>query len=750
LNPLSTKCDPLADHNLCTECAVPGDPHFEQSLTMINCMPGNQNCRKYNHENPENSRCLIENRSWPSTQNVCIYSIGKPKDVISEGSFASVSGCECCPILEGSDFCQAHSLYVIGSRSSVSSPSPHYYGYDSEYSGAETEIHCYDPSSDSQEFELAEHMPVFVDAQINAMTGIESLRSNCKASSDELKQNILCGSAINTLKQIPVKYFYPDTGHRKLKFFKTEDDSTAAVIKESHSVEVLGSYCMKQFSNILNNPVFLKSSAPSGLTSTEDLGTDSGSEDCRHLSGISDRIKSNGCSDEFVSNNLTPTSENRKFSVLIEKPYNVNKTIRRRKHSTDKLQAAENEDEVPERSAVKFVALQNNEVLDSNRNERQFNNRKEPSEMNLIIGNNDNTNLSSKAGENSRGGAISSHKSSTMTTHNSCACKTTAKNLVIRSLSQSELISRANSVTDNIHSNKVCEVGDKNNSIASLDDACTTHQTNPANPIMQEIYSSWISSGNKKASESVYIEKSSNSRLSDGSNGKDALSCVSLISDLLEIRSLPEGKVSYIISDEANNRYVPDVEVSIVDNAANLELSNCCKSTKKSTHMGHKRKSISNGNVIGSMVDLVVSKDSGSPEQHSYVEFEYCKKPVTHRQPVVDIHADNGDANFYPLLMSHALTPSQFIMTTNLDLQQHTNSAPMTNEKWNVPLPGNEYSDYGSSSGGGGGQRMEIHHSGAQGANSSSGSKRNTFTRSLSNADVPSDEKAGKCKNELV
>ncbi|PNF29315.1 hypothetical protein B7P43_G07820 [Cryptotermes secundus] len=51
-------------------------------------------------------------------------------------------------------------------------------------------------------------------------------------------------------------------------------------------------------------------------------------------------------------------------------------------------------------------------------------------------------------------------------------------------------------------------------------------------------------------------------------------------------------------------------------------------------------------------------------------------------------------------------------------------------------------SDYGSSSGGGGGQRMEIHHSGAQGANSSSGSKRNTFTRSLSNADVPSDEKA--------
>jgi len=43
-----------------------------------------------------------------------------------------------------------------------------------------------------------------------------------------------------------------------------------------------------------------------------------------------------------------------------------------------------------------------------------------------------------------------------------------------------------------------------------------------------------------------------------------------------------------------------------------------------------------------------------------------------------------------------------------------------------------------------------MHHSGAQGANGSSGSKRNTFTRSLSNADVPPDEKAGKFKNVLI
>jgi hypothetical protein len=45
---------------------------------------------------------------------------------------------------------------------------------------------------------------------------------------------------------------------------------------------------------------------------------------------------------------------------------------------------------------------------------------------------------------------------------------------------------------------------------------------------------------------------------------------------------------------------------------------------------------------------------------------------------------------------------------------------------------------------------MGMHHSGAQGANNISGSKRNAFTRSLSNTDVPPEEKAGKFKNVLI
>jgi hypothetical protein len=57
-------------------------------------------------------------------------------------------------------------------------------------------------------------------------------------------------------------------------------------------------------------------------------------------------------------------------------------------------------------------------VHDSSRNERQFNNRKEPSEINFIIGSTESMNLSSKAGENSRNGIISSQKGSAMTTYN--------------------------------------------------------------------------------------------------------------------------------------------------------------------------------------------------------------------------------------------------------------------------------------------------------------------------------------------
>jgi hypothetical protein len=61
---------------------------------------------------------------------------------------------------------------------------------------------------------------------------------------------------------------------------------------------------------------------------------------------------------------------------------------------------------------------------------------------------------------------------------------------------------------------------------------------------MPEMYCNFISSNSKKASGSVYITILCSSRLSDASNDKDSLTCVSLISNLPEIRSSPEGKVS--------------------------------------------------------------------------------------------------------------------------------------------------------------------------------------------------------------
>jgi hypothetical protein len=721
------KCNPLPNLNPCRECPVPGHVHLKKNLTMINLVPSYHNCRKYNHENADNSVCLTKSRPQPSAQNLCLCSVAKPKDKISEDSLVSVSGCEGCAIFDDSNCCQTHNVNVIGSRCTLSSPGPHYYGYDSEYSGAETEIHCSDPSFENQSFEVADQIPIYVDVQMKAMAGAESLESDFRTTNSEE----FCGSTINTLKQVPMKYFYPETEHRRLKFLKTEDDSIAAVIKESHSVEVLGSYSMKQCNNVRNDTVFLTCSVPSGLTSTEDdLGVDLGAEDGGYLSSVSDKINAGGVSDEIVNNNLTPESKSRRSSVVKEEePHDLNKTIRTETCLTGNSHAVENADEISERSASKCIAFKDDDVLGSIRNISQFNSRKEQSELNLSIGKNDSTNFSCDASENDRGSAIAIQRNSTMIMHNSPVCATSPKNSIVHSQSQSEFIRYASSVTDNVNNKNGYEIEGENHIPTSLDDACTIHQTNPISSVMPETYCSLISNANRKG-------KSCNSSLVGENTCKDALS--------------PEGKVGCRDPDEDNNRCSTDSKCPVVGHVDNLKYFDYCKIRKKSTNAGHERVSISNGNAVGSDVDSVVHKNSSLPKQHSYSEFAYCKGTIIHKQPVVDSHADNDDANCYSLLMSHGVTPSQLTVTTNSESEQHTCSALMTNEKWNVLLPDNGYSDYGSSSGGGGGQRMAIHHSGAQGANSSSGSKRNAFTRSLSNADVPPDEKAGKHENELV
>jgi hypothetical protein len=179
--------------------------------------------------------------------------VGKPK----RDSFVSVSGCECCTIFKGSDFCHAHNLNVIGSRCLLlSRPSPHYYGYDSEYSGADTEMHCSDYSFDRKNPEVVDQILVCVDVQVNKMSGAKSSESNFKVTgSKELKQSIFHGSKISTLKDVHVKYFCPETECTRLKFMETEDDSFTTVVRESHSVEVLGSYSTEQSSSTGNNSV---------------------------------------------------------------------------------------------------------------------------------------------------------------------------------------------------------------------------------------------------------------------------------------------------------------------------------------------------------------------------------------------------------------------------------------------------------------------------------------------------------------
>jgi hypothetical protein len=673
-----------------------------------------------------------------------------------EDSFMSVPGCECCAIIKGSNFCHAHNLNVIGPTDSFLRPCHHYYGYGIEYSGAETQMHCSNFSFQSQSSEVADKIPICVDVQVNTMTRTKSSESKFKVtSSEELKQNILCGSKSSTLKEVPVKCLCSENECGRLKFMKTEDDNITAVITESHSVEVLGTYSTKQVSNTRNNTVFLKSSAPCGLSfSKENFGRGSNTKDGGYFSSVSDKINADSCLDEAVSSNPTPASESRSSEFVEDIPDKLNTTLTTINCSTDKPCAVENEEkgEILERSVNKYVALKDYGVLGCSGNENRLNNRKEQSELNITVGsndsaddscrNNDNTDVCFGAGGSDRDSAISSQRNSEMGTHIFSLCAASPRNLIGHSLSQSELISMAGSITGNITSDSHCEIGDKKYICTSLYDAYTLHETSSVSH-MSEIYSSWISSGNRKASVSTCSEKSCNSRLPDDANSKNALSCVPLISELLEVRSPPEGKLGYRNFDEDNNRYFTDSEAFPVDNIGNLELLDYCKTNKGTNNVGEESASISNFNSVGSTVDFNVNRNSSFPEQLTYIEFAYCKSPMIHKQPVADSHAKNVDANFSPLLMPHAVTPSQSVMTANLELQQQTRSA------LNGPLPCNECSDYGSSSGGGGGQRMAIHHSGVQGANSSSGNKRNTFTRSLSNADVPPDEKAGKHINEM-
>lgn len=734
------KCDPLTNNNACTGCSVPRHPHLKQNLTMINVIPSNQNCRNYNQECVDSDQHLTKNRPQTSTQNLCLHSVGKPKD----DSFVSVSGCEFCANLRSSNFCRAHNLNVIGPTGSFSRPCPHYNGCDCEYSGTETEMHCSNSSFYTQRSEIADEIPTCVGVQINTVTDAKSQESNFRVTrSEKLKQSIFCGSKIISLKEVPVKYFCPETEHRRLKFMKTEDDSINAVIRASHSVEVLGSYNTNQVSNTRNNTVFIKSSEPCGLSSLkEDLGKNSNIDDDDDDNSVSDKINADSFSDKVVSR--SPTSESISSVFMEDVPHKLNTTVRTMKCLTNKSCDVENDeqDEIPERSASKCAVFKDEEVLGCNRNENLLNNKKEQSEVSITVGNNNSADFSCGARECDRDSAIASRRNSEMTAHNNSLCATSTRNLLGHSVSQSELISLAGSIVGNINSKTSCDIIDKNHISAPLYDVCTVRQTNLVS-CMPEIYSSWISSGNKTASVSICSEKSCNSRLPDDSTSKDALSCLPLISEMLEIRSPLEGKAGYRNSDEDNNTYFIDSENSIDDNVGDLELFDYRKNNKKISNVGHESVIISNCNNVGSTLEINVSKDRGFPEQHSYVEFAYCKSPMIHKQPVADSQTETVDANCYPLLMSYAVTPLQPIMTANLELQ-HTHSAR------NGLLPCNECSDYGSSSGGGGGQHMAIHHSGAQGANSSSGSKRNIFTRSLSNADVPPDEKAGECKNELV
>ncbi|PSN28948.1 hypothetical protein C0J52_28140 [Blattella germanica] len=652
-----------------------------------------------------------------------------PNDSVVICSAAPIPGCECCPISASSKCDQVSgncsNLNVIGSKCSLASPSPHYYGYDSEYSGAETEIHCSDRSFDSQSFDNTDQTPINADVPMDTSTTHNTNKGPADSSSieEELQDKLMCNPNINTSENMSgtKRSFgnHSDEEKEEGNFLKIDDDSVATVLRESHSVEVLGSYSTQKMANSKDSNMFFKCSAPSRSAPNEgEVVNDSGAEDGGYLSSVSDRINADSCSDEVSSNHI---DKNDRFLIALqetdveeelslEEAQTIINTLNRT--NTGNKTVVFKGDGI--KTGKRFSPLENNSEQNSGR-------------------------ADCETGDNDHDSAISSRRSSTLTTSKTPFTLSDINPSIMSpdSVNQSKLINWEDSMLYDIDSEK-CE-----NHIISLHDVTDSCQSDSS--ILPVIYSNCISSVKRKPSLSTCSEESCSSKVLDNNICRESLSCLSLITESLEPRTPPEGKVECRNIecrniDVQSSRFFDEDSVLDLDKIAPYFEYCQLKNDKITAEVDCKRLSISNCEA------LINTNSCDTPEQNDYIEFSYCRCSTVEKQPVDDSCTNKGDANCLPLLMSHAVTPSpskpQNNTSIDLELQQHNKSSLMINKKMDDSASANECSDYGSSSGGGGGQRMTSHHSGAQGANSGSGSKRNNFTRSLSNADVPPDEKA--------
>nr|CAD7439312.1 unnamed protein product [Timema bartmani] len=168
---------------------------------------------------------------------------------------------------------------------------PHYYGYDSEYSGAETEIHCSDRSFDSQSLDMLDHCTTKVQNR-GTVTGFQlDRKKDITSFHNKMNQPSFNTNALKTggLRE--------HTTHSKQQVIRPEPftEINNKAVKSSlgdkgkmwHSVEVLGSYYPKQEAN---ESFLLVCNSSSVQENQRNTPSDSGVEDGELLNGVSNKL----------------------------------------------------------------------------------------------------------------------------------------------------------------------------------------------------------------------------------------------------------------------------------------------------------------------------------------------------------------------------------------------------------------------------------------------------------------------------
>nr|CAD7569270.1 unnamed protein product [Timema californicum] len=169
---------------------------------------------------------------------------------------------------------------------------PHYYGYDSEYSGAETEIHCSDRSFDCQSLDVLDHCTTEVQNrgavmcfQLDRKKDITSFPNKINQPSfnntSALKTAGLREYTTQSKQQVIRPEPFPEINNKAVK------QSLGDKGKMCYSVEVLGSYYPKQEAN---ESFLLVCNSSSVQENHKNTPSDFGVENGEFLNGVSNKL----------------------------------------------------------------------------------------------------------------------------------------------------------------------------------------------------------------------------------------------------------------------------------------------------------------------------------------------------------------------------------------------------------------------------------------------------------------------------